>query len=296
MIEQSITSAYIHAASSDNFAQLVLANSNRGPVLVNFWSEKAGPCLRQYPVLDKLVYHYDGRLLLVNVNADSEVKLTKEYGIASVPTLKLFRHARIVETLHGYQSEDDLQPVLERYVSRESDRQLAQAIEHYAQGEHARAYELIAEAIVGDPHNPRLPLALCKLLKHEARYQEALSLLDKLPADIANDRDIVELHHQLYFFVIAETITDKTITDGEALEQQAARSADDLELKKQLSAHYVVQQNYAQALATLVMIMDIDQDFDDEYARTAMLKIFVLLGEEHELVNQYRPLLRRYNA
>ena len=79
------------------------------------------------------------------------------------------------------------------------------------------------------------------------------------------------------------------------LEQQATESADNLPLKKQLTAHYVRQQNYPQALLIMEQIMAVDPDFDDQYASKAMLKIFILLGDGHELISQYRPLLRRYN-
>ncbi len=290
MIEDSLDSPYIHSAGADNFTALVLENSHAGPVLVNFWSEKAGPCLRQYPILDKLVYHYGGRLLLVNINADTEVNITREYGIASVPTLKLFRHGEIVETRHGFQSEADLQKMLDQYVAQESDKALAQAIEQYARGQHTRAYEMITEAIIADPVNPRLPLALCKLLKHEGRHQEALALIDKLPVDIAANRDIVFLQNQLEFSAITTGI-DNT----ETLQQQVENNPTDPELKKQLSAYYVEQQNYEQALSTLVDIMEQDQNFDEEYARKAMLRIFILLGDEHPLINEYRPQLRRYH-
>ena len=104
MIE-SIDSPYIHAANSDNFKSMVLDNSRKGPVLVNFWSRKAGPCLRLYPVLDKLVHQLKGRFLLVNIDVDNEFVVTREYGIKSVPTLKLFRNGVVVESKHGYQSE-----------------------------------------------------------------------------------------------------------------------------------------------------------------------------------------------
>lgn len=90
----SINSAYIHAANADNFQSLVIENSKRGPVLVNFWSKKAGPCLRQYPLLDKLVHDYKGRLLLINIDVDSELKITREVGITSVPSLKLYQIQR----------------------------------------------------------------------------------------------------------------------------------------------------------------------------------------------------------
>ncbi len=98
----SIESPYIHAAGGENFQPLVLENSHKGPVLVNFWSRKAGPCLRQYPLLDRVIHHYAGRVLLVNIDADAEVALTREYGVTSVPTLKLFRRGEVVETRHGY--------------------------------------------------------------------------------------------------------------------------------------------------------------------------------------------------
>ncbi len=294
MIEDTLDSPYIHAAIRDDFAAMVLENSRTGPVLANFWSEKAGPCLRQYPILDKLVYHYGGRLLLVNIDADTEVEITKEYGIASVPTLKLFRHGQIIETLHGYQSETDLRRMLDPHIARESDQVLAEAIKHYAQAEHTRAYEMISEAIVRDPLNPRLPLALCKLLKHEQRYQDAINLISTLPANIAAQKDIVELQYQLEFSAITASNPDSEQNTA-ILEQQAIESDDDLELKKQLSAHYAVRHNYQQALSTLLAIMDMNQNFDDQYARKAMLKIFILLGGEHELINQYRPFLRRYN-
>ena len=70
MIE-TIESPYIHEAKSENFKALVLENPNHGPALVNFWSKKAGPCLRQYPILDKLIWDYAGRVLLVNIDTDS---------------------------------------------------------------------------------------------------------------------------------------------------------------------------------------------------------------------------------
>jgi len=83
----SLDSPFIHAANSDNFKELVSDNSDVGPVLVNFWSKSAGLCLRQYAVLDKIIYNYAGRLLLLNVDTKTEFIYTKKYGIASVPTL-----------------------------------------------------------------------------------------------------------------------------------------------------------------------------------------------------------------
>ncbi len=288
MIE-TVHSPYIHEGITNNFKSLVLENSHSGPVLVNFWSRKAGPCLRQYPILDKLIHHYAGRLLLVNVDTENEFVFTKQYGIASVPTLKLFRFGKVVETLHGYQSEEDLKKVLNLHVARASDNILAEAIRRYGAGKSSEAFEMIANAIVEDPINPRLPAAMCKLLKHEERYQEAIQLINALPENIGNNREIVQLGALLGFYVDANGVNDfKTLAD------HTKACPDDMEAHKQLSAFYVIHQLYEKALQQLENMMELDKKYDDNYAQKAMLNIFKLLGEDHPLVAQYRPALKRY--
>lgn len=288
MIE-TIDSPYIHAAIADNFKSLVLDNSSRGPVLVNFWSRKAGPCLRQYPVLDKLIHDYGGRILLVNIDTESEIVLTKEYGITSVPTLKLFRDGQVVETWHGYQSKEDLSRVLDNYVARESDQVLPQAIQLYTEGKQSDAYEMIANAIVNDPINPRLPLAMCKLLKHEGRYEEALKVINTLPAEIRKNAEIEQFRDLLSFHMEIDPALDVS-----ALNARLAISPEDMTAKQQLIAQYVIQQQYELALQQLVSIMDTDPGYADNYAQKIMLRVFNLLGTDHPLIARYRPALRRY--
>ncbi|MDH5572559.1 MAG: thioredoxin domain-containing protein [Gammaproteobacteria bacterium] len=193
----TVDSPYIHAATYENFKTLVLDNSNQGPVLVNFWSAKAGPCLRLYPLLDTLIHHYKGRMLLINIDTQTEFKVTREYGITSVPTLKLFRNGEVMETIYGYQSETELKKSFDGYVARDSDQSLTGVIELYSKGETVQAYEKLAEAILDDPLNPRLPLAMCKLLNFEQRYAEAIKLIKSLPDDIRRNYEITKLYKQL---------------------------------------------------------------------------------------------------
>lgn len=285
----SIDSPYIIEATSSNFKPLVLENSRQGPVLVNFWSKKAGPSLRQYPILDQVVHHYDGRLLLINVDADKETAIAREYGITSVPTLKLFRNETIVESMHGYQSEQDLLKVLEQYVARDSDLTLAGAIRLYTEGKKTEAYETIAGAIVEDPVNPRLPLTFCKLLKHEERYKEALALMDALPPNIRNHTEVDQLHDLLTFYLDVDS--SRTI---EGLITQVEQVPDDMEAKHQLTTQYVINQQHEKALEQLANMIEIDPGYRDNYARSAMLKVFNILGPEHELIRAFRPNLKRY--
>lgn len=285
----TVNSPYIHAATTENFSSLVLENSAKGPVLVNFWSRKAGPCLRQYPVLDQLIHHYAGRVLLINVDIENEFVFSKEYGVTSVPTLKLFRNGEVVATLHGYQSDSDLRRLLDLHVTRDSDLILAKAIHLYSTGTHAQAYELITDAIVADPVNPRLPLAMCKLVIHEGRYPDAIKLLSSLPEDIQQNREIKQLQYFLEFY------NEEDLTTGpEALQLMSEQEPDDLITKKKMITHYVLAREFEKALDLLVQIMELAPDFEDQYARQAMLKIFNIIGDGHPLVGQYRSNLQRY--
>jgi thioredoxin 1 len=61
------------------------------PVIVDFWAEWCGPCHAVSPVLDKIAEERAGEVKLVKVNIDEERGLADKYGIASIPTMILFK-------------------------------------------------------------------------------------------------------------------------------------------------------------------------------------------------------------
>jgi len=94
-------SPYVFDANAENFARLVLENSAKGPVLVNYCCPMAGPCLMLMPRLVRLSGEFGGRFLLVMLNSDELGPLARSHGVVSLPTIKVYRHGKVVDTFHG---------------------------------------------------------------------------------------------------------------------------------------------------------------------------------------------------
>ena len=94
-----------------NFETEVLQAS--GPVVVDFYAPRCGPCKMLAPILEQLAPQFEGRVKFVKLNVDEASELAARYGIAGVPTLALFRSGQKIDTLVGLSSPRALKSWLE---------------------------------------------------------------------------------------------------------------------------------------------------------------------------------------
>ncbi|NOR39623.1 MAG: tetratricopeptide repeat protein, partial [Gammaproteobacteria bacterium] len=277
---------FIRDATDENFNELVLVNSSKGPVLVNFWSKKVGPCIRQYPVLEKLAHEFSGRFLLVNFNTDDFGALAREYGVTSLPTLKLFMKGEVVDTRHGYQDESDMKYLMAKYMPRESDARLTEAVRTFQQGDAEKALVMLAEATMEDPKNIRLPLTMAKLMVGEGRMEEAAQLLANMPLEQRDDQETRTLRGHIVLLQGHENAPPI-----EQLEDELASNSDNCEARYQLASHCFVEEDYARAMQLLSEVLQIDRQYQQGAAHQALMTLFAMLGDGHELVKEYRVKL-----
>lgn len=278
---------YIFDATADNFRRLVLENSERGPVLVNYWSPKAGPCMMLMPRLIQLAKEYRGRFLLVMLNTEEFWPLARDYSVTSIPTTKAFRRGKVVDTLHGAESDARLRAFIDKQIGATLRAPHMAALQAFQKGKVEQAVTLAAQAALDNPEDFRIPLDLAKLLVLQGRHHQAHDLLNALPAPAKQNAEIGALLTHLGFILAAQDAPPP-----DQFEKRIAANPDDLEARYRLAAVKLIQNEYTHAMEQMIEIARRDRKFRDDIGRKGLLAIFSILGDENDLVRHYRSLLQ----
>ncbi len=274
---------YAFDIGAENFQQYVLENSYKVPVLVDFWAEWCAPCKTLKPVLESLAAEYNGQFLLAKINSDNEQALAQQFGVRSLPTVKVFRNGEIVDEFMGAQPEPVVRQLLERHIERESDRLAAEAVLAAEDGNHDLAQELFLKAHDMDPANHRVTTAMARFLVDQGEAERAEQMIQSLPLELREDAEARGLLAQISIMKATSDAPDVPV-----LEQRISEDPDDLKARLLLANISIADKDYETGMEHFLEIMKRDRGFEDDAGRKGLINCFEMLGGEGELVSAYR--------
>lgn len=278
---------YVFDGTEKTFQQLVIDNSYKGLVLVNYWTAKAEPCLMLWQLLEPLVSAYQGHFLLVNINTDEQKALARTNGVTCVPTINIYSKGEVVEAIHGAQSEASIRASIDRYLPPAKSSALAKGIAAYQSGRIEDALTILSDACSSTPDDLSLLATFLRILFRQKRYIDMEDYVNQRADTLKDHDEIVTILTHARLMYLAEQAPES----GE-LDNAIARETDNIDYRLSRAAIATVQSKFDLALEMLLSALIIDRDYQDAFARKAMIVIFSILGSEHELTREYRKRMR----
>jgi putative thioredoxin len=229
--------------------------------VVDLWAAWCGPCRVLGPILEKVAEEREGAFLLAKVDVDAQgvgqalLQAVKSQGI---PTVVGFRDGAAVDMFIGAYPEPAVNEFVDRLLPTESDHDAQAALEEEIEGDLDDAEAKYREALDADEGNRAARVGLGRILAQRGAATEARQTLMPLLPDPEAEGLLAGLE----------------VASWAGLSEPGTLAS-----AKRLAA----QGKWREGLDGMIGALG-----DDPDARQAMLEVFAVLGEEHELVPEYR--------
>ncbi len=276
-------SPFLYDVTAADFDIKVLDASIDVPVLVDFWASWCAPCRALAPVLAKLADSYQGKIRVAKVDSDAQQTLAAQYGVRSLPTVKIFRNGAVVDEFVGAQPEAAIREILGRHVERPSDKLRSTVQTARRSGQMDEALQLLQQIIASEPDDNVAKLELVELYLDTWKLTEADQLLDSLPLAMQAEQEVKALYARSHFQRIASATAETA-----QLKQRLATDPADLSARRQLGAQLILEGDFAAGMEHFLEIMRRDRAFENDAGRLGLLTAFELPGCDGELANTFR--------
>ena len=160
--------------TDQDFEAQVIEKRHELPVIVDLWAPWCEPCKTLGPLLEKVINAHDGKVLGVKINVDDNPGVSQAFQVQSNPMVVAFKDGQAVDGFMGAQGEPMLEDFVNRLLPTEEQNEIDSLIEAGDELSLRAALEIQSD-------HPEAVLALAELLVADARVDEGLALLERIP-------------------------------------------------------------------------------------------------------------------
>jgi putative thioredoxin len=247
--------------TDDTFEEVVIEGSKERPVVVDLWASWCAPCRTLGPILEKVAEERKGAFLLAKVDVDAQgvgQALLQAVRSQGIPTVVGFRDGAAVDVFIGAYPEPEVNRFVDGLLPTDADLGAREALEEEEEGDLEDAEAKYREALDTDANNRTARLGLGRILAQQGAATEARQTLMPL---------------------LPDADAEKLLAEIEVASWASVAEPGTLASAKRLAA----QGKWREALDGMLGALR-----DDPDARQAMLEVFSVLGEQDELVFEYR--------
>ena len=276
---------YIVEIDESNAQTLLIEESLKRPVVVDFWADWCGPCKQLMPILEKLAAEYQGAFLLAKVNADEQQMLAQQLGVRSLPTVMVIKDGQPVDGFSGAQPESAVRDMLDKHLPSPQADSLAEADQLLAEGDIPGALALYRGAWEESGQKPEFTMAYAGALITANRLDEAETLLGDIKLVDQDAR-----YEQLMAQIELQRQAARS-PEIEALEADLANDEQNHEVRIKLAVQLSSHGQYREALEHLLVVLRADRDWGNGEAKGVYLDMIATIGKGDPLAAEYQRKL-----
>lgn len=272
----------VFEATTSTFEKDVLAASMTRPILVDFWAPWCGPCKQLMPVLEKCVAAQNGQIALAKVNVDQNPELAQAFRVQSVPMVVALYMGQPVSGFGGARPQSDIEKLITQLIALKNQNgpnaidipaALKEASLFLDQGDLGAAQDIYAAILQQDELQAEAYGGIVRVMAAAGDFEQAEGVISAAPPSVANSSFLTAAKTALELAKSASAAGDLV-----EFEKKVSANPGDLQARFDLAEACFAKGLKDRAVDELTEIIRRDRTWEEDKARTQLLKYFEAWG------------------